>query len=81
MPVVFRRGGLSYFFYSNEGQPSEPAHVHIRGGGGDAKVWLEPEVSMADNYGFKPRQLSNILRTVVESRERFLRAWHDHFSN
>jgi hypothetical protein len=32
--------------------PREPRHVHIKGGGKDAKVWLEPEVSLADSYGF-----------------------------
>jgi hypothetical protein len=69
MPVVFRRRGLSYFFYSNEGQPPEPPHIHIRGGGRDAKIWLEPEVSIDESYGFNPRELSNILRVVMENRD------------
>jgi hypothetical protein len=81
MPVVFRRRGLRYYFYSNEGQPSEEPHIHVRGGGRDAKVWLEPEVSLADSYGFNPRELSNILRTVLDNRNLLLRAWHDHFSD
>jgi hypothetical protein len=74
MPVVFRRRGLSYFFYSNEGQPPEPPHIHIRGGGRDAKIWLEPEVSIDESYGFNPRELSNILRVVMENRDLLLRA-------
>jgi hypothetical protein len=77
---VFRRGGLSYYFYSNEGQPPEPPHIHIRGGGRDAKIWLEPEVSIDDSYGFNPRELSNILRIVLQNRDLLLRAWHDRFS-
>jgi len=81
MPVVFRRRGLSYFFYSNEGQPPEPPHIHIRGGGRDAKIWLEPEVSIAESYGFNPRELSNILRVVMENRDLLLREWHDRFSD
>jgi hypothetical protein len=81
MPVVFSRNGLRYYFYSNEGQPPEARHIHIRGGGRDAKVWLEPEVSIADSYGFNPRELSNILRIVSENRNLLLRAWHDHFSD
>lgn len=76
---MFRRGGLSYYFYSNEGQPPEPPHIHIRGGGRDAKIWLEPEVSIDDSYGFNPRELSNILRIVLENRDLLLRAWHDRF--
>ncbi|MGB6397581.1 MAG: DUF4160 domain-containing protein [Bradyrhizobium sp.] len=81
MPVVFRRRGLSYFFYSNEGQPPEPPHIHIRGGGRDAKIWLEPEVSIDESYGFNPRELSNILRVVMENRDLLLREWHDRFSD
>jgi hypothetical protein len=73
MPVVFRHSGLNYYFYSNEGQPPEAPHIHIRGGGRDAKIWLEPEVAIADSYGFNPRELSNILRIVLENRDLLLR--------
>jgi hypothetical protein len=81
MPVVFRDGGLRYFFYSNEGMPREPRHIHVRGGGRDAKIWLEPEVSIAESYGFNSRELMNILRVVTENRDRILRAWHEYFGN
>jgi Domain of unknown function (DUF4160) len=81
MPVVFRAGGLRYHFYSNEGQPPEPPHIHVRGGGCDAKVWIEPEVQLADSYGFNPRELSTILRTVAANRALIMKAWHDHFGN
>ena len=32
MPVVFRYKGFRFFFYSNEGNPREPVHVHVMGG-------------------------------------------------
>ncbi len=38
MPIVFRNDGLSYFFFSNERLPREPRHVHVKGGGKDAKI-------------------------------------------
>jgi uncharacterized protein DUF4160 len=79
MPVVFRDGGLRYYFFSNEGQPPEPVHIHIKGR--DAKVWLEPSISIADSYGFNSRELSNILRVVAENRDLILRAWHEHFAD
>ena len=69
------------YFFSNEGQPPEPPHVHIQGGGRDAKIWLQPDISIADSYGFNSRELSNILQIVVENRDLILRAWHDHFGN
>jgi hypothetical protein len=66
MPIVFREGGMRYFFFSNEGDPREPPHIHVKGGGRDAKIWVEPEISIADSYG---------------SNSRVLRAWHDHFGD
>jgi Domain of unknown function (DUF4160) len=81
MPVVFRQGGLRYYFFSNEGSPPESPHIHIKGGGRVAKIWLEPDISIDESYGFNPRELSNILRIVTENRDFILRAWHDHFAN
>jgi hypothetical protein len=72
---------LRYYFFSNQGQPPEPLHVHVTGGGRDAKVWLEPEIAIAGSYGFKPRELSNILKAVAENRELIRKAWHEHFGN
>jgi Domain of unknown function (DUF4160) len=81
MPVIFRESGLRYFFFSNEGSPREPPHVHVKGRGCDAKIWLEPELSIADSYGFNSRELARILRVVSENRDRILRDWHEHFAN
>ncbi len=81
MPVVFRESGLRYFFFSNEGAPREAPHIHVIGGGRDAKIWLEPEASIADSYGFNSRELSAILLTVTNNRDRILKAWHEHFGN
>jgi hypothetical protein len=80
MPVVLREGGLRYFFFSNEGDPREPAHIHVRGGGKDAKIWLEPEVALADSFGFSPAEIRRILWIVASQRRRLLKAWHEHFS-
>jgi Domain of unknown function (DUF4160) len=81
MPVIFRESGLRYYFFSNEGSPREAPHIHVKGGGRDAKIWIEPEASIADSYGFNSRELSAILRVVAENRDRILRAWHEHFGN
>ncbi|WP_248843036.1 DUF4160 domain-containing protein [Comamonas thiooxydans] len=29
MPVILRYQGFKLFFYSNEGNPLEPAHIHV----------------------------------------------------
>lgn len=44
MPVVFRDRGFRFFFYSNEGTPREPMHIHVEKDGDEAKFWLKPEV-------------------------------------
>ncbi len=81
MPVVLREGGLRYFFFSNEGAPREAPHVHVKGGGRDAKIWVEPEVLIAESYGFNSRDLARIVAVVAENRDLILRAWHEHFGN
>jgi hypothetical protein len=81
MPVVFRDSGFRYFFYSNEGAPREPCHIHVEGDGKDAKVWLEPEVFLAESYGFSSVELARIMRVVSERRGLILRARHDHFGD
>jgi len=47
MPVVFRYNGVRFFFYSNEGNPREPVHIHAPQGDAEAKFWLRPEVTVA----------------------------------
>ena len=40
MPVVFRYKGYRFFFFSNEGDPLEPMHIHVRRGEATAKLWV-----------------------------------------
>jgi hypothetical protein len=81
MPVVFRESGLRYFFFSNEGQPREIPHIHVKGRGCDAKIWLQPELSIAESYGFNPMELRRIVAVVSGHRAQILRAWHEHFTD
>ena len=41
MPTIFRHRGYRFFFFSNEGDPREPPHVHVGGGSDEAKFWVE----------------------------------------
>ncbi len=79
MPTVLRRDGFRFAFFSDEGSPREPPHVHVSGGGNEAKIWLEPDIAVAENYGFNAPELNRLVWIVREERERFLRAWHEHF--
>jgi hypothetical protein len=79
MPTVLRREGFRFAFFSDEGAPREPPHVHISGGGNEAKIWLEPDIAVAENYGFNARDLNRLVRIVREERQGLLKAWNDHF--
>ena len=79
MPVVLRYGRFRFFFYSNEGFPREPPHVHVRDGRSEAKIWLRPVVRVAYNDGLDPRALRELLDVTGGHREAFEEAWHEHF--
>ena len=79
MPTVFRRSGYRFFFFSNEGGPREPPHVHVRRGGDEAKFWLVPEVAVAECFGFNATELNALTRIVREERSRIERAWNGYF--
>lgn len=79
MPTVFRHHGFRFFFYSNEGNPREPLHVHVERDACEAKFWLEPAVRVAGNDGFDAKVLRELTK-LVESRHCVIeRAWHEFF--
>lgn len=80
MPAVFRWKGYRFFFYSNEGDPREPLHVHVIKGDDTAKFWVEPVVSVAQSYGMTSSELTALSKVVEENTERIRKAWNDHFS-
>lgn len=75
VPTVLRSEGFRFFFYSDE--RDEPAHVHVRKGGCEAKFWLDP-IAIARNDGFAPHELSRIQKLVRANAERLRSAWNDH---
>jgi hypothetical protein len=79
MPVILRYKGYALFFYSSEGIPREPMHVHVRAPAGTAKIWLEPEVKLASSRGIPPKTLRELVRLVREQRGLFSYCWRDYF--
>jgi hypothetical protein len=80
MPVVFRYKNFRFFFYSNEGDPLERAHIHVRSADGEAKFWLTPDVMLADNEGFNLRVVKELTVIVKLNKTSFLEAWNGYFS-
>lgn len=80
MPVVFRHKAYRFFFYSNEGNPREAMHVHVRSGDGEAKFWLAPIVYLADSDGYDARTLRELRDVVVDNKTLIERIWNEHFA-
>jgi len=55
-------------------------HVHVQGQNGEAKVWLEPTVEVAQHTGFSRREISEALCLVQEHENDIRSAWNKHFS-
>jgi hypothetical protein len=81
MPVVFYHRGHRFFFYSNEGEPREPMHIHVRKDGLEAKFWIVPEVAVAYNDGYDARTLRELLSVAEANRERIVKDWNEHFGS
>jgi hypothetical protein len=79
MPVVFRYKGFRFFFYSNEGSPREPVHVHVRSADGEAKLFLHPEVGVASSHGFDASTLRELVDVASSHAADIERAWHEYF--
>lgn len=79
MPVIFRYKGYRFFFYSNEGSPREPVHVHVRGSDGEAKFWLHPMIHLGGSDGFDAGTLRELVEVVEKNAALIERAWNEHF--
>jgi len=79
MPVVFRYKGYRFFFYSNEGEPREPLHIHVRKGGSLVKIWLYPLPEVAESYGLSAHELSELLDIAVQHKVEIERFWNEYF--
>ncbi len=53
--------------------------VHIRRGGGSAKIWLEPEVKLHIAYGMTRSEARDALNLVTENLRELKDAWNDYF--
>ena len=77
-PTVLRVRGYRFFFFSRE--ETRP-HVHVQHATGEAKLWLEPTIEVAHNYGLSPQRLRAALRLAEEHEDAIRRAWGEHFGN
>ncbi|MBT9141378.1 MAG: hypothetical protein DDT30_01970 [Dehalococcoidia bacterium] len=75
-PTVFYHKGHRFFFFSRE---EERIHIHVSSGSGEAKFWLKPSVSLAQNYGLSQKELRKIQKIVEERKDEIEDSWRKHF--
>lgn len=80
MPTLLRDGAFRFFFYSDEGDPREPPHVHVTAGDKVAKFWLEP-VELQSSKRFRAHEINQVRKMVEQHAAQFLEAWHDYFES
>lgn len=75
-PTVLREKGYRFFFFSRE---EDRIHIHVFCGDGEAKVWIEPEIELAKQFGLSSHQISEILKVVQRNQDVIRNKWRQHF--
>ncbi len=79
MPIVLRVKGYRCGFYASDA--SEPAHVHVKKDGKQAKFWLAPAVSLQSNQGLWQHELNEVERIIHEHLVELLESWNGFFNH
>ena len=53
-------------------------HIHVSAQGAEAKIWLEPQIQLAQNHGFNIKQLNRIEKLVRKHYETISTAWNEY---
>ncbi len=80
VPKIFEWNGYKFFFFSNEGFPLEPCHIHVRKGGNVAKYWVGPEIELVSSYGFSSKELTLVEKCIRERKEEIRSKWDEYFN-
>ena len=76
MPTVFREGEFRFYFFSRE---ETRKHIHVSSANGEAKIWIEPELSVSKVIGLSNQDVNKILKIVEQRFEEINEYWNTHF--
>ena len=74
-PKFKEEKGYVFKIYSNE---EERKHIHVIKAGNEAKFWLEPDIELANNYGFSDKDIKNITQIILKYGDEFKRKFTEH---
>ena len=73
MPTLFKLFGLIFRIYTRDHQPP---HVHVISQEGEAIFIINQEVTLKDNKGMKPKDVSLAVSILEENKELILEEWN-----
>jgi hypothetical protein len=73
MPTALRYGPYRFYFYSYDCR--EPRHRHVDRDKFSAKLWLDPDVRIAENLGYGRQELREIERIARQHIELLRGEW------
>lgn len=85
MPQIFRIGSYTVYFWSNEGNPLEPIHVHVAEGRTSAngtKIWITSAgktVLSNNNAKISAKILRGITRIIEANSAEIIEKWIEQF--
>jgi Domain of unknown function (DUF4160) len=77
-PTVFREGPYRFFFFSLE---ESRIHIHVASSDGEAKFWIEPAITLAENHGIPGHELRHVQKTIEAHEQQIRSAWQHHFGS
>ena len=74
-PKFLTMDGFTFKIYSLE---EDRMHIHVVKAGNEAKFWLEPQIDLAENYGFSSKELRKIEDIINAYGNRFKEQYAAH---
>ncbi len=84
MPSFPKILGYKVFFWSNEGKPIEPIHIHVSMGSPSpkaTKLWIlsTGKIELAENTGNIPdKDISKLIRALEDYSDMFIKKWESY---
>lgn len=86
MPTIFKLMKYRFYFWSNEGVPTEPVHIHFSEGNPSAnspKIWIlkngDVEIDDHDLININKSDINRILAAVRDNRQLIIDEWLGRF--
>lgn len=74
-PKFRQEDRYTFKIYSNE---EERKHIHVVKAEYEAKFWLEPNIELAENYGFNTKDLKKITQIIEQYGNEFKQQFAAH---